>query len=656
MRIRRFTLPLAALAATTLLPGIARAQESAFDELAMPAQGQVPVVTPTYLRQAVRDIPATVTIIDAEMISTFGILTIPNVLRMIEGTPPQRISWVNYNLKAGRRSSFGPDRITVMIDGIEVDSSHFGQDVDWQALPVGIDDVERVEVTRGPSTAGFGHALTTVLVNVVTKHPADVERGFVRGTYGTYSTAAIFGRAGFSAGPAAIRLTYAHNSREAMDDQSLGLLRSASQSIDRINMRTSTRVDPQTTLAIDAGYLEATLEGEPTNAISNDILKHTGYASGVWTRELTPSNEVTLRLDQWFDLQNASVPGCALRVAGASASAGSTPGTPADDGLLPSSRLDPLRSASAASECALSDNDEHRTKLEVQDVQVFSNSLRAVAGIGLRQEAARTSIPLPARWTATYTRVFGGVDWQPQPAWTLNAGVSADHDSSDEYDTSLRAGANWHLSDKQTLRASWSVGDWASQAYRILDVADNVVTQERMDSADVGYLLKVPEHNVSLDARLFWMRVSGQMWVSKTSPRDGELPAHGEIWGVETRGTADLTARVSGYLGLAYGEEADTSGINVRGKNFWSGAAGFYANLPEQWRVALSYAASSPLAPAIETPGLASATLLKDFRWLEARMRASLTYRHAKSVPSQSDGTTTSTPKDAFYATMEAAF
>ena len=241
------------------------AQESAFDELSAPAQGQVPIVTPTYLRQAVRDIPASVTVIDAETIATFGILTIPNALRMIEGTPPQRIGWVNYDLKAGRQSSFGPSRLTVMIDGIEVDSSHFQENVDWGDLPVSIDDVERVEVTRGPSNAGFGHALTTVLVNVVTKHPADVERGFVRATYGSFNSSAIFGRVGFSAGPMAVRLTFIHNGRDPIDDEGLGMLRTAHQSVNRFNLRTSTRVDAQTTLAIDAALLDATLSGQSNN-------------------------------------------------------------------------------------------------------------------------------------------------------------------------------------------------------------------------------------------------------------------------------------------------------------------------------------------------------------------------------------------------------
>jgi iron complex outermembrane receptor protein len=648
----------AALAAAALLAaGPACAQEPAFEEFAPPAPGAVPIVTPTYLRQSERDIPATITVIDAETIATFGFLTIPNVLRMIEGTPPQRLSWANYDLKVNRRTSFGPSRLTVMVDGIEVDSSHFQQEVDWQAMPVNIDDVERIEVTRGPSTAGFEHALTTVLVNIVTKHPADVERGFVRGTYGSFASTSLFTRAGVSEGPAAIRLTYSHSERDPMDDQGAGVLRSGRVHLDRFNVRTATRVDPQTTLAIDGAWLEDKLSGSPANTASADVVKHSGYASGVWTRSLAPANDVTVRLDHWFELQNSSVPGCGASQVATEADAESaasifgSPGTAAG-------RANPLRALAVADPCAISDDDEHRTKLEVQDVQVFSSTLRGVAGIGLRQEEARTSIPQPARWTATFTRLLASMDWQPGPAWTINAGLTADHAGSDEYETTLRAGANWHLTDAQTLRASWALGDWASQAFKILDVSNTVVTQERSDTADIGYLIKVPERNVSLDARAFWMKATGQVWAGNLSRRSGgELPAWGEVWGLETRGTADLTAHISGFLGMAYGEESATSGINNAGtKTFWSGATGFYANLPYQWRVAIAYTTNSGTAPVTGTPGVASATILKDFVWSEARLRASLSYHHTNNVPTQVDGETVLGDQHAFYASVEAAF
>jgi iron complex outermembrane receptor protein len=647
-----------ALTATALLAAApACAQEAVFDEFTPPAPGAVPIVTPTYLRQSVRDIPATVTVIDAETIATFGYLTIPNVLRTIEGTPPQRMSWVNYDLKVGRRTSFGPSRITVMVDGIEVDASHFQEEVDWQALPVNIDDVERIEVTRGPTTSGLGHALTTVLVNIVTKHPADVERGFVRGTYGSFATASIFARAGVSEGPAAIRLTYSHMERDPMDDQGAGVLRSGRVHLDRLNARTATRVDPQTTLAIDAAYLEDKLTGSPANSASADVLKRSGYASGVWTRSLSSENDLTVRLDHWFELQNSAVPGCGAAPAGADAGADSATAA-FDPPSTAAGRANPLRTVAVTDpQCVLADDDEHRTKLEVQDVQVFSSTLRGVAGAGLRQEEARTSVPQPARWTATFTRVFAGMDWQPHPAWTINAGLSADYDASDEYDTSVRAGANWHLSDTQTVRASWALGDWASQAFKILDVSSNVVTQERTNAADIGYLLKVPEHDVSLDGRVFWMKANGQVWAGNLSRRNGLLPAWGEVWGVETRGTADLTSHISGFLGMAYGEEGATSGTNTSGtKTFWSGATGLYANLPREWRVSISYTTNSGVAPVSSTPGVASATVLKDFAWLDARLRASLTYRHTNNVPTQVDGVTVPAEQNAFYASLEAAF
>jgi iron complex outermembrane receptor protein len=191
-----------ALAAAAILSqaGIAHAQDVPAEDLTM-SDAQVPVLTPTHMRQAVRDIPATVTILTADMLASYGILSIAQALRMVDGLAPRNLSWAAYDLKLGRQTSFGPPRATLMIDGIEVDNWLSPEAIDFGNLPVGIDDVDRIEVTRGPSAVGYGHALTTVIVNVVTKHPADVERGYARTTLGSFDDFTLFGRAGRPSDP-----------------------------------------------------------------------------------------------------------------------------------------------------------------------------------------------------------------------------------------------------------------------------------------------------------------------------------------------------------------------------------------------------------------------------------------------------------------------
>jgi outer membrane receptor for ferrienterochelin and colicin len=45
-------------------------------------------------------------------------------------------------------------------------------------LPIAIDDSDRIEVTRGPNSAAYGPNSMLAIVNIVTRHPHDVERAY----------------------------------------------------------------------------------------------------------------------------------------------------------------------------------------------------------------------------------------------------------------------------------------------------------------------------------------------------------------------------------------------------------------------------------------------------------------------------------------------
>jgi outer membrane cobalamin receptor len=43
--------------------------------------------------------------------------------------------------------------------------------VDWNDFPLALDDIERIEVVRGPSTASHGIGAFLGTINFITKHP-----------------------------------------------------------------------------------------------------------------------------------------------------------------------------------------------------------------------------------------------------------------------------------------------------------------------------------------------------------------------------------------------------------------------------------------------------------------------------------------------------
>lgn len=611
----------AALAlAWSLLPTVSSAQEASADALGLPG-GDVPVLTPTHMRQAVRDIPASVTILTADTLALYGFQGLAESMRLVAGASPDRLAGANYALPVASRRAVGPIRVTLLVDGIEVGGTVLSDDDDWNDLPVALSDVERIEVTTGAGAAGYGRASKVAVVNFVTKHPADVERGFGTLAIGSFESVRAMARGGWNFGPASVRLTVQHRHREAIDDRRAFLPGDDALTVDRVTLRTALAMAEGSNLSFDAAYLSANYEGEPEadKPLGQRDLRN-GYASVLWTQSLGRSNEMSLRLDQWANTSRDFPVGC-----------------------------DPQ------ADCPPDEiNVERRSKLELRDTHLLSDQVRISGGFGLRQALVRDRDTDVARWSAHYRRWFADVDWTPLPQLSLGAGWSADEADGDNHDRVWHVGANWHLNDRQTLRFAWSTGDWASdQALRVRD-GGALVTQERMRSTEIGYRLDAPDLGASVNGRLFWTRVDGQVWTRKL---DDERPSHGEFYGVELRAAGELSERWSGFVSATMITEGDHDGRSEGHRpRPWLGAAGVAVKLGDGWRASLGYFASSQATSSTQVAGRTALTALNNFRVGDWRWELLLNARMADHLRAEvANGPHTATAWT-YFASLSAAF
>jgi iron complex outermembrane recepter protein len=161
------------------------------------------VVSPARLKQSLADAPAAVTIITQEQLQRFGIKNVMEALRLVPGFG------IDYRGDEAQVYSHAantiPRRLNVMIDGVTYFRPAFTS-VDWEALPVAIEDVDRIEVTRAPSAATYGSNSFSAVVNVISLHPTKAGSE-IDAAYSTHDDARIYGRTTLHGNNTSVRIS-----------------------------------------------------------------------------------------------------------------------------------------------------------------------------------------------------------------------------------------------------------------------------------------------------------------------------------------------------------------------------------------------------------------------------------------------------------------
>ncbi|PYM60509.1 MAG: TonB-dependent receptor, partial [Candidatus Rokuibacteriota bacterium] len=142
------------------------------------------VVTATRVEESLEQIGASVTVIPEETIREQGYRTVDEALRTVPGLDVQR-SGSPGKLTTVQIRGANPSQIQVLIDGIRVKSTTTG-DFDFADLPV--DQIERIEVVRGPQSTIYGADAIGGVINVITKRGRGAPAGYLDFEGGNYTT------------------------------------------------------------------------------------------------------------------------------------------------------------------------------------------------------------------------------------------------------------------------------------------------------------------------------------------------------------------------------------------------------------------------------------------------------------------------------------
>ena len=220
-----------------------------FEEFSMPV-----VLTATRIQQHQADVPASVSILDADLIKQLGVTSLSELLRYVPGmmVGPDR----NNNSDAvhyhGGPAAF-PKNLQVLVNGRSMYRSVVAA-VSWFEMPVALEDIRRIEVVRGPNAASYGSNAYQAIINILTKHPADTYGSTVSVKKGNNGEENIYLKEGGMIGNTDYRVSISQRTDDGFEDQN------DHRMTQFIDIETHRQLDSAGDLETSIVYLHATKE------------------------------------------------------------------------------------------------------------------------------------------------------------------------------------------------------------------------------------------------------------------------------------------------------------------------------------------------------------------------------------------------------------
>ncbi len=475
------------------------------------------VLSVSRLAQPQNDAPAAVSVIDQDMIRASGFRDIPDLLRLVPGFSvayTRDNSWaVGYH---GVADAFSR-RFQVLVDGRSIYNPAYGS-VNWTELPLSIDDVERIEVVRGPNAATYGANAFFAVINIVSKHASQTPGTFASVQYGEQGMAGTTLRHGGGTGDLRYRFTFSRQSRDRFET-------------DIVDNNGPEELYERSHTSVLSGRADYRLSATDEVSAQFGLTKGDWRAGRFFSAEEPTEQDVTSQFvqfkfrrslnadDEWMvqayfsrndlDAPNQSAVCVDNNNGNIVACPGGVPQPPryTGIGIDVEAGIDVLQT---------------RANLEFLLNRRLSPDWRLSMGGDWRHESATSVRYFNTRekLEGSLARAFANLEWRAHPRWLLQGGAMLEHHYFTGTDISPRVAVNYSLADDHTLRLN------VSQAYRsptffeqkgdlayfsttgilleqVFSRTPVDLKPERILSREIGYVGRYAPGNLQWDVKLF---------------------------------------------------------------------------------------------------------------------------------------------------------
>jgi outer membrane receptor for ferrienterochelin and colicin len=146
-------------------------------ELKTEAVFEETVVTASKAAQNPLDAPNSTSIITEQDIRLSGIVKIPELLRRLAGVDVMEVTGAHTEVSLRGFNQRLSNKVLVLVNGRSVYVDLIGATL-WGLLSIGVEEIERIEVVRGPGSALYGADAFNGVINIITKQPGQGGSGF----------------------------------------------------------------------------------------------------------------------------------------------------------------------------------------------------------------------------------------------------------------------------------------------------------------------------------------------------------------------------------------------------------------------------------------------------------------------------------------------
>ena len=466
------------------------------------------VLTASRLQQPLSESPSAMTVIDRDMIKASGFRSVPELMRLVPG---MYVGFADANRPVVSFHGSSDElarRMQILIDGRSVYLPPNGG-VSWADLPLFTEDIERIEVVHGPSSASHGANSFYGVINIITKDALAQKGESVSVTRGglTSDASVRMGRVGDTYD---YRVSMGYRSDQGLSNPDLY----DHNMTNVFNFRSNYHPVSSDSLDVQIGssngvYGTGILDEPSQNGRARpqdpfrDTKSNSDFMQMSWLHLSPLGNENKLTYayttHDYFD-PNICISSEVCK--------GFTP-TPFYLGFA---------------KLAVKST---RNELELQNTIQLGDDNRLVWGGNVRQDYADYPLLLVTPHTVKTWQVFAHEEWRLNQATVLNIGTMYESDGIGHKNNSPRLSLNYHMTPEHTVRLGFATATRSPVMSEAFVDANNTIwggayvppvvplKPEKIFSKEIGYLGEFRSIGVTVDTRAYIEQVKDLIWWDK---------------------------------------------------------------------------------------------------------------------------------------------